>query len=46
MRTMQYQTPDKQKEKAKETIEIYALIAQRLGISKIKVELMTYLLSI
>lgn len=39
MRTMQYQTPDKQKEKAKETIEIYAPIAQRLGISKIKVEL-------
>ena len=36
MRTMQYQTPDKQKEKAKETIEIYAPIAQRLGISKIK----------
>ena len=39
MRTMQYQTPAKQKEKARETIEIYAPIAQRLGISKIKVEL-------
>ena len=39
MRTMQYQSPEKQKEKARETIEIYAPIAQRLGISKIKVEL-------
>ena len=39
MRTMQYQTPSKQKEKARETLDIYAPIAQRLGISKIKVEL-------
>ncbi len=39
MRTMEYQTPEKQTEKARETIEIYAPIAQRLGISKIKVEL-------
>ncbi len=39
MRTMEYQTPAKQKEKAKETLEIYAPIAQRLGISKFKVEL-------
>ena len=39
MRTLQYMTPAKQKEKAKETMEIYAPIAQRLGISKIKVEL-------
>ena len=39
MRTMEYQTPAKRREKAKETIEIYAPIAQRLGISKIKVEL-------
>ncbi|NMB43037.1 MAG: bifunctional (p)ppGpp synthetase/guanosine-3',5'-bis(diphosphate) 3'-pyrophosphohydrolase, partial [Clostridiales bacterium] len=39
MRTMEYQTPVKQKEKAKETLEIYAPIAHRLGISKIKVEL-------
>ncbi len=39
MRTMQYQKPEKQKEKSKETMEIYAPIASRLGISKIKVEL-------
>ncbi len=39
MRTMQYQTPIKQKEKARETMDIYAPIAQRLGISKIKIEL-------
>ena len=39
MRTLQYMTPDKQKEKARETMDIYAPIAQRLGISKIKVEL-------
>lgn len=39
MRTMQYQTPEKQVEKSRETMEIYSPIAQRLGISKIKVEL-------
>ena len=39
MRTLQFMTPTKQKEKAKETMDIYAPIAQRLGISKIKTEL-------
>ena len=39
MRTLQYMKPEKQKEKARETMDIYAPIAQRLGISKVKVEL-------
>lgn len=39
MRTLQFMRPEKQKEKAKETMDIYAPIAQRLGISKIKTEL-------
>lgn len=39
MRTAKYWSPSKQKEKARETMDIYAPIAQRLGISKIKVEL-------
>jgi GTP pyrophosphokinase len=48
LRTLQYQSPAKQIEKARETMDIYAPIAHRLGISKIKVELddlsMSYLM--
>ncbi len=39
MRTLKYQSPQKQKEKAHETMDIYAPLAMRLGISRIKVEL-------
>jgi guanosine-3',5'-bis(diphosphate) 3'-pyrophosphohydrolase len=39
MRTLQYMKPEKQIEKAKETMDIYAPIAQRLGISAVKTEL-------
>lgn len=39
MRTMEYQTPAKQKKKAFETMEIYAPIAHRLGLAKMKWEL-------
>jgi len=39
MRTMEYQSERKQKEKALETMEIYAPIAHRLGMQKIKWEL-------
>ena len=39
MRTLQFMNPDKQKEKSRETMDIYAPIAERLGISKVKVEL-------
>ena len=39
MRTMEYQTPAKQKKKSFETMEIYAPIAHRLGMQKVKWEL-------
>ena len=39
MRTMEYQTPEKQKQKSLETMEIYAPIAHRLGMQKLKWEL-------
>ncbi|NLL93461.1 MAG: bifunctional (p)ppGpp synthetase/guanosine-3',5'-bis(diphosphate) 3'-pyrophosphohydrolase [Clostridiales bacterium] len=39
MRTLEYMNTAKQAEKARETMDIYAPIANRLGISKIKIEL-------
>ena len=39
MRTMEYQSPRKQREKSLETMEIYAPIAHRLGMQKLKWEL-------
>ena len=39
LRTLQYQSHEKQVEKARETMDIYSPIAHRLGISKIKIEL-------
>ena len=39
LRTMEYQTPEKQKQKSFETMEIYAPIAHRLGMQKMKWEL-------
>ena len=39
MRTMEYQTPEKQKQKSFETMEIYAPIAHRLGMQKMKWDL-------
>ena len=39
LRTLQYQSKAKQEEKARETLDIYSPLAERLGISKMKIEL-------
>ena len=39
LRTLEYQTKEKQEEKSLETLEIYSPIANRLGITKIKTQM-------
>ncbi|MCR5179248.1 MAG: bifunctional (p)ppGpp synthetase/guanosine-3',5'-bis(diphosphate) 3'-pyrophosphohydrolase [Lachnospiraceae bacterium] len=39
MRTLKYQSPESQRRIAQETLDIYSPIAERLGISRVKVEL-------
>src|SRR6185369_6504335 len=39
MRTLQYLAPDKQRAIAQETLDIYAPLAHRLGMAKVKAEL-------
>ncbi len=46
MRTIGYMTPEKQREKARETLDIYAPLASRLGIFRIKMELDNLSLSV
>ncbi len=46
MRTLSYMTPEKQREKATETLEIYAPLASRLGIFRVKMELDNLSLSV
>jgi GTP pyrophosphokinase len=39
LRTLEYMSPEKRKRKAQETLDIYAPLAHRLGISKLRVEM-------
>ena len=42
MRTLQFMKPEKQKEKARETMDIYSPIAQRLGFPRSRPSLMIW----